>query len=302
MKYASVVVTYNRKTLLLEAIKSLLTQSVPPEKVIILDNHSTDDSKEAIMQQFSDQSDLIDYQYLDENLGGSAGFYFGLQRALEYNVEWISLSDDDAIYHNDYFAKLGQAMQNNPDTLAFSGTVKLPDGTIQLSHRKNFTSRSTLATKKVALTSYDADFYYDSYTFVGITINKALIEKIGLPEKDFFIWYDDAEYSMRTIQYSRVLNVSSAEITHKTSLTTSFAPTWKMYYGIRNRMIAEQIHTNNILVFYGYNFYLQFRKYVSLVTNPAKKAYRGYLFKQYSQGFWDGLIKKTGKNKKYLPK
>ena len=42
MNYQSVIVTYNRKDKLIEAVNSLLNQIVQPVRFILIDNQSTD--------------------------------------------------------------------------------------------------------------------------------------------------------------------------------------------------------------------------------------------------------------------
>ena len=109
MNYVSVIVTFNRKKLLNQAIESLLNQTLLPQKVIVIDSNSTDGTQEMITKLYSNNS-LVKYCHLSQNNGGSAGFYAGLQEALkEEKADWISLSDDDAIYAEDYFEKLAQA-------------------------------------------------------------------------------------------------------------------------------------------------------------------------------------------------
>ena len=72
MEYTSVIVTYNRKKLLVEAIQSLLTQTEQPKYIVIIDNASTDGTKEMVEQSFSDKRIL--YDRLNTNQGGSAGY------------------------------------------------------------------------------------------------------------------------------------------------------------------------------------------------------------------------------------
>lgn len=48
MQYGAVVVTFNRQQLLIESITALMQQTVPPTKIIIIDNHSTDDTRDAL--------------------------------------------------------------------------------------------------------------------------------------------------------------------------------------------------------------------------------------------------------------
>ena len=73
---AAVVVTYNRKELLKEAIDALLMQSVAEADVLVVDNASTDGTKDYIAD-YIDQGQII-YINTGENLGGAGGFNFGI--------------------------------------------------------------------------------------------------------------------------------------------------------------------------------------------------------------------------------
>ena len=48
MNYQSVIVTYNRKDKLIEAVDSILNQELKPVRLIIIDNHSTDGTRETL--------------------------------------------------------------------------------------------------------------------------------------------------------------------------------------------------------------------------------------------------------------
>ncbi|KLD60644.1 hypothetical protein WP50_08785 [Lactiplantibacillus plantarum] len=73
MQYGAIVVTFNRKQLLIESITALLNQTVPPAKIIIIDNHSTDGTKAELQTADILANPSVDYRYLTKNIGG-AGF------------------------------------------------------------------------------------------------------------------------------------------------------------------------------------------------------------------------------------
>lgn len=301
IKYVSVVVTFNRKLLLVQAIQSLLKQNIPPEKIVIIDNHSTDGTEKLIKTTFKSDYEFLDYILLDENVGGSAGFGKGVQEALKYDVDWVSISDDDAIYHHDFFSNISDAIKNNPTVKVFTGSVSLPNGDLQLSHRRRITSAVTLKQVPVKKSEYTNNFYLDVFTFVGVVLNKELIKRIGFPEKDYFIWYDDTEYAMRSRKQTKIINVSNACIEHKVKLESNYKPSWKVYYGIRNRIITERKYTTNVFKFYIHNIALLGREIMGIFVKSKYKSFRLFLFKTYLNGFWDGFNHKMGKNKKYLP-
>ena len=72
----AVVVTYNRKDLLLEALQHLFNQTAPLD-ILVVDNASTDGTKEALEPYM----DSIQYLNTGKNMGGAGGFYTGTKWA-----------------------------------------------------------------------------------------------------------------------------------------------------------------------------------------------------------------------------
>ncbi|MFC6294116.1 glycosyltransferase [Lactiplantibacillus daoliensis] len=300
MKYACVIVTYNRKEKLDEAIQSILRQKETVTKIIIVDNASTDGTK-LLMEKYQGSSVIV-YHRLITNKGGAMGFYTGINDALKYDVDWISLSDDDAMYSADFFSKIAAGISRNPGVQCLTGTVKSRDGSIQCSHRKSIKNMRTLEEKNIPMTAYRSDFFLDTFTFVGAVIKKTLISTIGLPEKDFFIWKDDDEYSLRVRRHTQIKNISDAVVVHLNSnKERGFSPDWKEYYGIRNRLIIENKYADVSvqLVFKNIKFIL--KRFGAILLKPTHYPYIYYLTRQLVDGYIDGLKGKQGINERYRP-
>src|SRR5665647_927267 len=93
-RVVAVVVAYNRRDLLLEVLDALARQETPLEKVVVVDNSSTDDSA-AVAQAAGPLVDLVE---LERNTGGAGGFAAGLAVALErHSPDWVWMMDDDTV-------------------------------------------------------------------------------------------------------------------------------------------------------------------------------------------------------------
>ena len=68
----AVIVSYNRKELLKEAIEHLLKQQAENLDILVVDNASTDGTKEYI-QGYIDDNKII-YENTGSNIGGAGGF------------------------------------------------------------------------------------------------------------------------------------------------------------------------------------------------------------------------------------
>lgn len=98
-KITAVVVTFNRLKLLQRVIASLQKQSVHIHDIIIVNNGSTDGTKEWLDKQ--NKLHIIH----QENVGGSGGFYRGIQEASKTECDWIWCMDDD-VFHQNIVSKL----------------------------------------------------------------------------------------------------------------------------------------------------------------------------------------------------
>jgi rhamnopyranosyl-N-acetylglucosaminyl-diphospho-decaprenol beta-1,3/1,4-galactofuranosyltransferase len=86
---AAVVVTYNRSRLLLECLDALLRQTRPVDKIVLIDNASTDGTVEVLRSRGYLANPKIDYQRSEFNSGGAGGFHDGMKRAHELGFDWI---------------------------------------------------------------------------------------------------------------------------------------------------------------------------------------------------------------------
>lgn len=88
MNVVAVVVTYNRRELLKRNL-SCLRANRPVQSIVVVNNGSTDGTTEWLKEQ----KDLIVIH--QENVGGSGGFYRGIQHACQLKADWIWCMDDD---------------------------------------------------------------------------------------------------------------------------------------------------------------------------------------------------------------
>ena len=95
VKIIAVVVTYNRLNLLQRVVGALKGQSKKLDKIYIINNGSTDGTKEWL----DGQTGLnVIHQ---ENVGGSGGFYRGIKEASKEECDWIWCMDDDVFPRED---------------------------------------------------------------------------------------------------------------------------------------------------------------------------------------------------------
>lgn len=230
LRYSAVIVTYNRLELLKECLEHCLKQSVPFKEIVVVDNLCTDGSG-TYLDELSSREDTLHVYHEEENLGGAGGFYEAM-KLVDMDTDYILIMDDDAIIDYDYIKNIEPYMTD--DILAYSGKVYDPDMSVS-AHRHMLKTRTFLFVRPVDNSKYDLPYFdYEISSFCGLLVSARLVSELGLPKKEYFIWYDDIEYSLRIHQRSLMRNVNSAFLIHKTKSFGSCRISWRTYYGDRN--------------------------------------------------------------------
>ena len=242
MKLGVVIVTYNRLKLLKECVDACINQEEKFYKILVVNNASTDGTTEYLQQLNYKNLEVINTGL---NLGGAGGFYEGIKKAKDYEIDYLLLIDDDAILDTTYNKEIVKYMKEKDDNVcAYSGTVKT-NNLIQTEHRRHL--KKNFKCINSDLKEYSNEYFdYELSTFCGLYIKMDIIRKIGLPEKDFFIWFDDTEYSLRICKYGKIRNINSTFLNHKTKIANSTGFNWKSYYGLRNQIIIIKKYFSKI--------------------------------------------------------
>lgn len=205
---AAIVVTYNRKALLKECIQSLRNQ-VDKTDIIIIDNMSTDGTA-AMLKPLIDDKTII-YHSTGKNIGGAGGFYEGIKLAYKLGYKYYWLMDDDCIPKVDSLKQLKLADKKLDGNYGFiCSKVLWTNGDICL-----------MNIPKLSLSKKVTDFHtailpIKMGTFVSFFTKRSVVEKVGLPIKEFFIWGDDVEYSQRISKLYPCYLVNDSIVIHKT--------------------------------------------------------------------------------------
>lgn len=189
-KIAAVVVTYNRKAMLLECIAHLATQTVACD-ILVVDNASTDGTGDAVRAL---NVPGLQYRNTGANIGGAGGFNFGMRWAVECGYDGVWVMDDDAFPAADALEQLLKADEMLSGEYGFlSGAVLWRDGS---GCKMNVPNVARGYGEDMALVK-DGLIRVDQATFVSMLVPAQVVRSAGLPIKEFFIWGDDVEFSRR---------------------------------------------------------------------------------------------------------
>ncbi len=124
-KFSIILPTYNRAHLISTAIESVIAQSITDWELIVIDDGSTDNTKEIVFS-FHDSRIMYGHQ---ENKGRSIARNAGLHNA---RGTWICFLDSDDWYLEDHLEAFEVSMKENPQATIFKTgvTFEKEDGSI----------------------------------------------------------------------------------------------------------------------------------------------------------------------------
>ncbi len=240
-KVCAVIVTYNRKALLRECLQAVLSQTRPPDHVLVVDNASTDGTGEMLREEFPE----VEVLRLPENQGGAGGFHEGMKRAYEEGFEWIWVMDDDTVPEaSTLFLLLEGAKRHGLDVV---GPVAFSyDEPEKLAYPL---LRRGILTYEWRSVLQDEPHFGQSLLFLGALLNRRVVERVGLPDPRLFIRGDEVEYGRRILKAGlRTAMLPWVRIRHPSFsgelfflLGRRFAVSYsgnrfKDFYNFRNRM------------------------------------------------------------------
>lgn len=216
---AAVVVTYNRKDLLKQNIECLLNQQGAACDIYVIDNASTDGTKDMVLTYTDGR---IHYINTGANLGGAGGFEFGVKRAVEDGFDYVWIMDDDTLPNPDALAKLFEADKKlNGNWGWLSSVAYWTDGSIC---RMNIQKRNIF--KHIGTEEYNSEIApIKMCSFVSLLVKSSVIKELGLPIGEYFIWTDDYEFTGRISRKYPCYMVPGSTVIHamKTHIRVNFA-------------------------------------------------------------------------------
>ncbi|MFF2269663.1 glycosyltransferase family 2 protein [Cellulosimicrobium cellulans] len=233
-RVVAVVVAYNRRDLLVEALDALAAQTRPLDRVVVVDNRSDDDSA-VVAAEHPVGADVVE---LSRNTGGAGGFAVGLAHAVDVlDADLVWLMDDDTIPTPDALRALLEARDEYPGPVALLGSrVVWHDGR---DHPMNTPRvRPGASGAEIAAARAAHAVPVRSSSFVSMLVDARAVRHHGLPVADYFIWNDDFEYSARLLRRGTGLSVPASVVEHRTKAfgSTDADPGERFYYEVRNKI------------------------------------------------------------------
>lgn len=237
-----VIVTYKRQALLDRLLASFHGANFPDDAFIcVIDNEG---SAEAVCNSWTDRLPLH-YRKSSENLGGSGGFNMGVEIALEKGADVCWLIDDDVAFLPNAYPNVAPYIDRFDALIA---RRKNPDGS-DFFFQARFNDFFAVPFPVLGDPFKNSDHCsVNVLSFEGAIIHKRVFDKIGLPDRRFFITWDDAIFGWVADHFFEVALVNTFTLERTISgpnVSLGIRPVsatgdLSKYYSLYNRHLVKE--------------------------------------------------------------
>lgn len=282
MSIIAIVVTYNRFELLTKVIEGLRSQTVKPDTILVINNGSTDGTN----QWLSEQQDIVTVH--QGNTGASGGFHRGIKEANSLGAEWTWIMDDDVIPDDKCLEKLMEIGLTGKRIITpqrYQDNIPFRPEPVHCNFSNPFRSLWVRHPNDSDYVNGIAEV--ECGTFEGPLIHTSVFEKVGFPDKEFFIFADDTEFFERCWRngFSTFI-VSDAKLHRMIPFVSNDTPVWKRYYEIRNVTVLD--------IRFG-NYFVKVLRPLFYTVKMLLRAKSLYEFKSIIIGWYHGVSGRLGK-------
>ena len=301
-----IIINYKKNQDTIDCLKSLKNQSYKNFEILLVDNGSEHDSYLKLKReliQFNENLEII-------LIRSKINLYFagGNNKALKIaQGKYICLLNNDTIVSPDFIEKMVDFLEDNPDAGMISPKIKVYKN-------KNYIwyAGAHINLKKASVSelrgSYEFDPQNQKYNEVVLTdyaagtalfLKKEVMDKIGLLDEIFFMYYEETDWNLRTKKKGyKIYYVPTTIIYHKvTPIIGKKAFLLKQFFLKRNSQILVWKHAKfiDLLIFYlGYS--LNNLKIMLIAVMNRRFYHISLLFLSFLQGFRIGVKRRSNRS------
>jgi GT2 family glycosyltransferase len=182
--FAGFIMTYNRSEIIADTIQKVFDQSLPPEKLLIVDNSDNDKTKKVIK---TINDNRVCYYQTGYNAGPAGGSKIGLQKLSQEGYDWIYWGDDDdpPAFQNEFEHLLGIAREATNCAAVGSSGNKFDRQKGRFIRYKNDELKGVLEVDAIGGNE-------------NIIVNGGVVRETGiLPTAEPFFGFEDVDFFLR---------------------------------------------------------------------------------------------------------
>lgn len=198
-KVAIIILNWNATEETLRCLSSLEVSDYPNDEIIVVDNASTGLPPETIKKKFPDAILIKN----DHNLGYAGGNNIGIKHAFKNGAQYVWLLNNDTKVEPQTLSELIKAAETDtrlgllspviyhfadPEKIQSCGAY-LDRDNLRIRYLKDLDTLKTISENNLCLWG------------TALLVKRAVIERIGYIDEDFFAYHEDFEYSLRALRH-----------------------------------------------------------------------------------------------------
>ncbi|GAA4840606.1 glycosyltransferase family 2 protein [Algivirga pacifica] len=273
-----VTVNYKQVQETVKMLESIPKTKYPNLEVIVVDNEETQDNSSVYQEAYPGVIVLRS----EQNLGFAGGNNLGSRHA---KGDYLYYLNNDTILTEKTIQPLIEAFAEDPQLGAASPKIRYFYTPEKIQYA-GFSSIHPITGRNMAIgknqfNTSEYDETRETYSVHGaaMMISRAVIEKVGLMSEDFFLYYEELDWSAQIQKAGyKIKYVGEAFVFHKESVATGKMSPLKTYYHTRNRILfmKRNFSKQEYRLFKGYFFSVvlpkEMIKYLFMVRMTNLKA------------------------------
>ena len=290
-----IVLNWNGKDDTIECVESLQEINYDNYKIIVVDNGSEDDSVFEIKKNFP-RIKIIENK---KNLGFAGGNNIGMKYAMENEADYVLLINNDTTVDENFLTELVKIGESNKKIGALGSKIYFhsePNRIWFAGGKVNWLKNkgTHLGLDEIDNGQYNKISEVDYLTGCCLLVKREVIEKIGVLAEDYFLYYEDTDFSARVKNAGyKIMYVPKSKIYHKISRSTKPGSPSYIYYHVRNGLVMAKRNGSLLskIAIYPYCVFLFLKQIIKIIFLSQKRNWAFAVLK----GEKDFLLGKMGK-------
>jgi GT2 family glycosyltransferase len=226
----------------MECLESVSQLDYPAEQlqVVVVDNGSVDGSVEAVRKAYSGVNVLVN----GENLGYAEGNNVGIRWAMDQNLPYLLVLNNDTRLEPGMLTELVRAAEANPNAGMLGPTIYcfgqeeflFSAGGI-IDWRRGYTVLRGMFMREKDISLPETYVKVDFLVGCCVLVRNELIRRIGDLDTTYYLNFEDVEWCVRAKQVGyEILYIPTAKMWHKISASLGLASPVNTYYMTRNAL------------------------------------------------------------------
>lgn len=237
-KIIIILLNWNGKKDTLECISSLQKLNYPNFQILIIDNHSSDDSVE-VFRKTHPEIPLLENK---ENLGFAGGNNPGIKWALDHHAEWILLLNNDTIVDPELLNEFLEASKEEPKAKILGAKILRYHTPNIIDHLGGMWNETKGEFESLFINEEDQPYLsmkkVDYVCGAALFMQACVPEKIGLLEPNYFLFWEESDYCYRARKEGfEIWTAPKAKVWHKVSSSFVGGKPHMHYFWWRSRLL-----------------------------------------------------------------